>query len=412
MLKFQQIAAIGLALGSMSLANAVDRHRYEDKDLMKNQQQQEMSNWSAFGQVLCWTADQSGTDWAIHVKDPQANYFGYRRIPYTYYLVTEFPATNLDFKGPYTIDKQVANFDWSWGFKTGVKYANKQDGMKWDSSFKYTWLKTRSNQNIKANGTDNDFITVSTIENLNAGLGNTQGFGYGSMDWNIFLSMFDWEAGYSNNFNDYLTVRPYIGLKGGWIKQDMEKNFTGGFAVSPSVVDGVPFSQNAAWMRGNGNAVSFKLVQTNDFYGAGLSAGSDLLWKFNTPNTPHLLGRIGAALLSGAVWVKQEVGGDFAQLLQHFDFAWTLDGTYLNEVQTTDSNQKTLIRGLFPMLEMLLGLGWDTKFGDGYYGINIEISYEMQYFLDQNNFYIESSSSNYSNNLSFQGGNFSVAFDF
>jgi hypothetical protein len=364
-----------------------------------------VNHWSLYGEALYWTAAEQGTDWAIHVKDPNSNFYGFA-----------IETTNLDYSGPYSIGKKNVDFDWRWGARGGIQYANVQECMRWSTNLTYTWFKTNGHASISSEGSSTDFVTIPLTELSNPGLGVTQGFSSGSINWDILLSMFDWQARYIKKINSFLEARPYVGLKGGWIDQSSHKTFDGGFPVSPSTIN-ISVSSGTAGLGiasivvGLGGAKTYTLNQKNQFYGVGLSTGSDLQWKWSSPYLPYLLAKAGGALLSGAVTIEEKIKGSYQKLVV-LEVPME-EPDVVEETVETSSKEKTRIRGIFPMVELSLGLGWDHIFTNRRSTkISLELAYEMQVWFNQNNFFIEGSHENFSDDLSFQGGTLRLGLEF
>jgi hypothetical protein len=179
-------------------------------------------NLSVFGDLLYWNATQAtSSSWAnvvSSISDPD----GFSDL---------FKAENIA-------------FHWKYGYRAGASCALPYD--QWD---------------IKLYGTHFDTQGNSAISH---GLIYTEFFGgfisgdvadIGTIRWNLSYTMFDAELGRQFCSGRCFRVRPFLGLKGGWIKQKIHSRWH--VILKDSSIVNYDSTENL----------------TNDFWGIGPSVG-------------------------------------------------------------------------------------------------------------------------------------------
>jgi hypothetical protein len=269
------------------------------------------NGWYTFADVLYWHADVGGADWAFKNSNT------------TTPIITG-PNHSLDFK-------------WAWGFRAGLGMTMAHDD--WDSNFYYTWFQTAISNSV---GSKTDQIAVDNI-------GKVGMFAQGKANWGIHFSMFDWELGRWFYVSRCLSLRPHVGIKGGWIHQKIHKSFSGTTGTTPF-----------DWV------VNVK----NNFWGVGPSAGLNTKW------------------LLGNIRVNQfALFGDFAAALMygHFHVSNSEIPTVLSPLGPFGFHPSHLNRNLaVPMLQAIFGFSWDRGFQCDCYHLGIRVGYEFQYWFRQN----------------------------
>lgn len=277
------------------------------------------NGWYIFADALYWHADVGQTDWAV--KNPDTGV-----VPTTYNV------HELDFK-------------WSWGFKVGLGVNMDHDA--WDSNLYYTWFHT---ENSNQAGVDASTGLVTDT------MGTYGTYTSGKAKWDIHFSMFDWELGRWYYTSKNLAIRPHVGIKGGWIDQNIHLSLTD--AAIPSA----PTSANER----------FK----NNFWGVGPSAGVNTMW---------VLGSAGSAMDH-----RFCLFGDFGGALMYGHFEVKNNQTYTSSAGavTGGAHVKGLDRNrAVAMLQGMMGLSWDTAFNRGRNHFMMKVGYELQYWFRQNQLY-------------------------
>jgi len=297
------------------------------------------NGWYIFVSPTYWHASVGNNDWAYKNQNVASS-------------SPTFSMYKLDFK-------------WAWGFKVGLGVNMDHD--QWDSDIYYTWFRTRNSSAIGATDTQENFITHDLLNN---------GFPLGIREHKISFNMIDWELGRAHFVSKSLALRPHIGLKGGWINQDV--------------------SQATEY-----STSSSSLKITNDFWGIGTSGGVNTSW---------MLGNLDSHRFS--------LMGDFAGALMygHFDNAYKIDALANATATTTTTTIRSLNRNLaVPMLQAMLALGWDTEFYDNQCHFGFKVGYEFQYWFRQNQMLAVSGNTGFirlSDDLSLQGLTIDFRFDF
>ena len=295
------------------------------------------NGWYVFGDLLYWHADVDGADYAFKNSDTTAAVIG----------------------GP----NHALNFKWSYGFRAGIGANIDYD--QWDTNFYYTWFHT---QNSNSTGTRGAQVAVDNI-------GSVGLFTQGTIDWRIHYSMLDWELGRWFYVSKQLSLRPHVGVKGGWINQKVNKKITT-------------------------TVTNFKVNQRNHFWGVGVSGGLNTNWAFVYvhSNRFSLFGDLAGAILYG-----------------HFD----IDNSELTSAgggfKPSDLNRNLAV----PMVQAMLGLGWDTGFNCDRCHIGIKLGYEFQFWFRQNQMLTNETTvggtvryQRENGNLAFQGLTLDIKFDF
>jgi len=307
------------------------------------------NGWYLFADALYWHADIGSTDWAVKINPAQF--------------------VNRD-------NMHSLNFKWAWGFRAGIG-ANMSHGM-WDTNLYYTWFHT-SNSNSAAD--PHPFVDVILLES--AVVQNAH------IRWTLHFSMFDWELGGWYYLNDVLAIRPHVGLKGGWIKQNVK------VACSDTIA-------SATFPAGGTCSGRFR----NDFWGVGPSLGINTLWVLGSAGERNqhrfsLFGDGGGALMYGHFRVK------YKALFAPTGFP--VAGDIL----------KGLDRNLaVAMLQGMFGFAWDTDFNQNRNHFTFRLGYELQYWFRQNQLVKEGSTlvdggiSRLSDDLALQGITADFRFDF
>lgn len=273
------------------------------------------NGWYLFADALYWHADVGNADWAnLAIVNGDA------RLTKVHHL----------------------DFKWSWGFKVGLGFDIDHD--LWDTNLYYTWFHTENSNAIGLSST----APASAIQTISTQLPATNVFTSAKHHWSIHFSMFDWELGRWYYLSKNLTVRPHIGIKGGWIDQDRK-------------VHGQVFANNQSGP-GSGHF-------ENDFWGVGPSAGINTMW---------ILGSAGKSMDH-----RFSLFGDIAGALMYGHF----ENKFSRNFTGFTSKIKKLNRNLaVSMLQAMMGLSWDTPFNKERNHFTLKLGYEYQYWFRQNQF--------------------------
>lgn len=248
-------------------------------------------------------------------------------------------------------------FDWAPGFSIGLGYKMEHDN--WDTRASYSWFQS------KASGQANGLVTPGFLA---ARLSLLEPFSTGNASVNIHYNMFDWDIGREFLASDSLSLRPSIGLRGGWINQSIHSHWT----TSESIT------------------ASEDLIQT--FQAGGAKGTATGKWYFcNTRN--HTLSLIGT-LEADYLWGHWDIQDQFVYSLYK--------PIYL---KTTPRNLGSLV------LYSFFGFEWNCRLNHDQNHLELKFGYEIEDWLDQCQIFTNISGSQ-SNDLILQGLNLGLNFTF
>src|SRR3990167_9302989 len=237
-----------------------------------------------------------------------------------------------------SFDAAAFTFDWNFGFRTGVGYYLEHD--QWDTEAYFTWFQTQNRESFSAGTVMSEYFGGF----LNGDIANRT-----TIDWNLRYNMFDWELGRNFGVSKRIFLRPFLGVKGGWINQSIFSTWN----VTSRNVDGVI------------TPVNYTATENlkNNFWGVGPSGGVDSTWNFGNFISPslNLFGDFSAAVLWGT---------------------WSFKDIYHNSTPTNISvNMDTLHLGAL-MVGGFVGIGWDGELKQLHSHVSARIGYEMQLWVN------------------------------
>lgn len=271
-----------------------------------------------------------------------------------------------------TITILPVDFKWNAGLRVGADYALPCDC--WDTRFYYTWFRTKGSDHASTDGLITSSFTGSFYINNTEGAHLGPSYRKAGIDWTINFNMFDWELGRKLQICNTLALRPFIGLKGGWIHQSVNTTWEDPIVANPASF-----------------GVSRENIK-NNFFGIGPSIGMDGVWDLcrTERHTINIFGDISGALMYGH---------------------WSFSDIYTNEVPQRVEIDVPASDGAATMMRSFVGMGWETPLCDGNYIVQLRIGYEFQIWMDQLQFY----SLNWGrlgNPLTLQGGTVDFQFKF
>ncbi|MCK4933972.1 MAG: MOMP family protein [Simkaniaceae bacterium] len=268
-----------------------------------------------------------------------------------------------------------AGTKWDPGFKIGLGLNLAHDG--WDIFAEYTRLQTHDSSH--AGNTCNS--RLYPFWNIGNRYPRPK---YGkpcdlissaASQWDLSFNMFDLELARNYYISTNLALRPHVGLKGGWINQDYQVNYHSNSTPT----------QNLSW----------KMQNNQDYSGIGLRAGLDTCWYLNSNFCIY---------------------GDFALtgMSSHYtvhrkDTAEALSCDCNNSI--TWINTKSHIYTVKPVLELGLGLRFETWFNNNCYHFSIQAGWEEQVWINHNQLIHLYNESNHGD-LSLQGLTIKTRFAF
>lgn len=257
-------------------------------------------------------------------------------------------------------------FDWAPGFSVG--FGTNLDYDVWDVRAGYTWFHAKASDRTIGPVTS-AFLGARTslIELL-------QLFSTGKARLNLLYNMFDIDLGRNFFISDSLTVRPAIGVKGGWITQKLRTYWTiNDFVLTGSL-----------------------LTATEDldqhFQGGGPKGGISSKWIISSYRNHSF--SLMSQFEAGYLWGHWKIDDAFIDNLNTIIF-----------VKTTPRNFGAFV------LHSFLGLGWDCNFNCDRSHIAFQIGYEIEDWFNHLQIFTNTSGSQ-NNDLILQGFNVGLNLDF
>lgn len=263
----------------------------------------------------------------------------------------------------------ISHPDWKMrpGFKVGLGMLFDHDG--WDLYANYTWLRFNNMRDLTQSVSNR--LLVDALWQIDTGVSPfITACTSSSANWGLHFNVVDLELGRNFFVSRCLQLRPHFGFKGTWQKQTMVVNTS---RVVPQ---------------------STLLYSTNkmDNWGIGLRTGLDSAWHFTKS-----FSLVGEAAIT-ALWEQFEVSrSDFVQNLA------------ANTYQVY-FNFKNNLHTIKPIVEVYLGLRWESWFSCDAYHVSVEAGWEEQFWSDQNQF--ASAEESKLGDLSLQGLTVKARFDF
>lgn len=242
---------------------------------------------------------------------------------------------------------QSGDFDFAPGFRVGMGYGN-----DWDTGIYYTRYVTDTKD--------------STTGNLKSGfMGGTLGlvgvsdfYSAGQFKMTIDFNMIDWYLGKRFEITPALSLRPSIGLTGGWIDQNIKASFQGVYTTVERI--------------------------ENNFWGIGPKFGIDgnIIFLKKSAVTASFLAEFSAAYLFGR-WTMTDVYKDSSPRTIDVDLADRQGGT--------------------PVIQGKVGVQFDFD------RFTMSLSYEMSDWFDQLQIF-DDATGGHDSDLALQGLTLRVAY--
>lgn len=262
------------------------------------------------------------------------------------------------------------HFEWDPGFRIGLGTKLPRD--KWDIFVNYTYVLAQGH----GHGGGGDDIIFPTYASSYGFTGTTFYADKAKAKWWLHLNMADAELGRNCFASKWLSIRPFIGVRGLVIDQNYTVKYFGG-TDAPGDTD--------------------KVGMNSDFWGVGLRAGFNTLWGLGKGF--GLYGNGSGSLLSGHFQVHEKEKLIKADLVKF--------------------NVKNDVNNLVAVADLSLGLQWDYLFSKDRFHIGVKFGWEFNIFFDQNQLFNFQSTPdtpgtiNIANDdLSFQGLTLGLRFDF
>lgn len=273
---------------------------------------------------------------------------------------------------------EVKQPDWKWepGFKVGLGLALDHDG--WDVYAQYTWL----HSDTETSSAGETLYPVWNISNAfnspTAGnLGAATSIVSARNEWKLRFNVIDLEMARNFFVSQYLTLRPHFGFKGSWQTQDYEVEYR-------SPTGGVP--ENVV--------TSHTMTNNQDYWGFGIRTGMNTAWHFTREFSIY------GDWAASALWSNFKV--------DRKDQNVTIYDPAVNPVVVNTQNDFYSVKAV---VEMAIGLRYETWFSDDDYHFLIQAGWEEQVWLNHNQLFklVEEGSHG---DMDLQGLTVKVRFDF
>ncbi len=261
--------------------------------------------------------------------------------------------------------------EWEPGFRVGAVVD--LGCCEWDFFAQYTWMHPCRQDGVTGvgeTGIEPLILSVTPTADLTAAAGSFE----------LRFNVLDFGLGRTFNCNECFMFRPHFGFKATWQEHKNTVVYQWGDAVTPTVV-----STNV-------------IQQKMDFDGIGLRAGFDAAWKFSP-----CFSVVGNFAVS-TVWSDIELRRNDSFVAQPVSLP-DVDPTVI-------ADQKFCDCAVIPVVELFLGVRWDSTVCDCY-DTYVRVGWENQVWLDTNRFIRElvDSAGNHGN-LTFQGLTLGAGFGF
>lgn len=274
---------------------------------------------------------------------------------------------------------------WEPGFKVSLGVALGHDG--WDLGAEYTWLNpARSSASKAGTETDglypmwniaNDFNSPVMSVAGSATAGNVKN---ASSSWKTTFNVIDLELGRNFFVSQHLKMRPHVGFKGAWQDQDYSVSYYSRGNLSNA-------SPNRSSHR--------KMTNNQSYWGFGIRTGLDTAWHFTKS------------------W---SIYGDFAVSAMWSQFKVTRKDTEVliptaSNTKYTIFNVTNNVHTIKPVLELGVGLRWETWFSDDDYHFLVQAGWEEQFWSEMNQLLSPANQAN-RGDMSLMGLTVKFRFDF
>ncbi len=238
------------------------------------------------------------------------------------------------------------NYNWKPGFRLGIGWDTPYDG--WDVFLNWTWYRNKSSSNVVA----------TTSASAAGGLGiesmwladdlDIELISSASARWRLLYNMFDLEIGRDFAVSCGLALRPFFGVRGGWINRRFNASY-GPPDASVAILANTPGSFSS---------------KTNA-WGVGPRFGLNTTWSFPCSGF-MLLGNLSTSLIYGKVYKNR------AQVVQ------TILGVP-NFLNSSYTNKKHVWRTI-PNMQLFFGLGWGDCFNCNKMYFSVKAGWEANFF--------------------------------
>ncbi len=230
------------------------------------------------------------------------------------------------------------NFHYESGFKAGFGFNFGHDC--WDTLLNYTWFQSNNNKSSIEADYDGG-LTPSFTPHIALELSDF--FNSANSNFSLHFNNIDWELGRNCYISKYLSLRPFVGLKGSWQKQTFNNQYQGE-------------AEHHSFTYDNNNKSSF--------WGVGIRSGLNTSWHLS--ESWSLFGDLALS----ALWSSFDTHRNDSYEVAH-------ESTYPVKVKESTNT-------LSPVLELSMGLRKDVWFFQDRLHIGVQAGWEEQVWWNQN----------------------------
>ncbi|NGX46352.1 MAG: hypothetical protein K940chlam2_01542, partial [Chlamydiae bacterium] len=173
-----------------------------------------------------WNAYQDGMEYAIDNQVVNPDVSG---------------GTNAGLNNLIDASYKNPDFSWDFGFKLGIGYNTTHDG--WDVGAVWTHFRTSSHTHIEAEAADNHtLLPLWSAFAPSTGGGGVLWATDIESHWKLNIDLVDIDLGRQFWTSKYLTMRPHIGLRLAWIKQEYQIENKGGSWAQGGPFVSIPYN--------------------------------------------------------------------------------------------------------------------------------------------------------------------------
>lgn len=283
------------------------------------------------------------------------------RFPGAAYAATDSAQASL-----FPIQGEVKNidFDWDFGFRVGLGYNFAHDS--WDIGARYTYFQTTGSDSESALRII-PLQSEGIVPDMRKGALPFQAADFlyctkASSTLEMTYQTLDLDLGRAFFVSQYLSFRPFWGVKTGWIKVTQTTRYTGGTPTEGGAKNDAQYPNIVAGTEVLGlqnNVITTSLKDT--YWGIGPRVGCDSKWHMGAGFS--IEGDVAAALLYG--FNKARVQEDYS----------------LYQPRETFFDVRDNIRLVTPVMEMKLGIRYDTNVNDDKQHFGVGFGYDTQYWF-------------------------------
>jgi hypothetical protein len=290
------------------------------------------------------------------------------------FIYWEAREANLDFatsgaSGNITSQGQTyyPSFGYQPGFKVGAAVTLGHDN--WDLTADYTWLNTSGGKTSVSQ--DPATSTLTATNNLPFSE-EIESIAQADGSWGFVYNLANLTLGRDYYISEYLTLRPFFGLSGAWNHQNNRNHYL------YTLVGSYQFDSYLA---------------KQSYWGVGFSSGLNTAWCFDK---------------------NWSIYGDFSVLNMWSKYTVKKSQITYNATGTTvDYDSGTVMfstqgiqYGLQNVIDIQMGLRWQMQYDDNKMGFLIQAGWDQQVWINHAQF------TNQASNLSIQGLDLKIRFDF